>query len=65
VPYLDVEAMAERVLHLLRAPAERRAMGERGAARVRAHHTVDVAGPRLVAIIEDLLAADVAGREVR
>ena len=65
VPYLQVEAMAERVLHLLRAPAERRAMGERGAAHVHAHHTVDVAGPRLVAIIEDLLSADVAGRVVR
>lgn len=65
VPYLDVEAMAARVVQLLEAPEERRAFGERGAARVRAEHTVEVAGPRLVAIVEALAASHPAARAVR
>ena len=64
VPYLDVEAMAARVVHLLEAPEERRTFGAQGAARVRAEHTVEVAGPRLVAIVEALAAARSATRAV-
>ena len=62
VPYLDVEAMAERVVQVLETPDERRMFGDRGAALVRAEHTVDVAGPRIFAIIEALADREIVAQ---
>ncbi|MDD5556466.1 MAG: glycosyltransferase family 4 protein [bacterium] len=55
VPYLDCEAMAGRVLELLDSPPLRRAMGERGARKVRERHDVGVVGPRIAAVIRRFL----------
>ena len=57
VPYLDVHAMAETILGLR---DDRAALAERGAAafdKVVADHDVEVAGPRLVEVMERALAA--------
>jgi glycosyltransferase involved in cell wall biosynthesis len=48
IPYLDIDAMAERVLELLAAPDERHVLGERLARRVRERHDVDAVAPVLV-----------------
>jgi glycosyltransferase involved in cell wall biosynthesis len=48
LPYLDIEAMADRIWELLNASRERTDLGGRLAARVRDRHRVDVAAPRLL-----------------
>lgn len=57
VPYGDVPAMAEQVGGWLEDPSAAGAVGERLAAAVRAHHTLAVAGPKVLAEIERGLAA--------
>lgn len=52
VPYLDVEAMADRVEALLADPAARAAVGERASARVRSAHDVSSGAPALWADLE-------------
>lgn len=54
VPYLDVEAMAHAVVELARDPGQRAALGAVAAQKVRSHHHVDTAGPRIVAVLEQL-----------
>jgi glycosyltransferase involved in cell wall biosynthesis len=54
VPYLDVEEMATAVALLLENDALRCRMGRRGAERVAGRHSVEIAGPNLVQIIERL-----------
>lgn len=56
VPYLDLDAMADAVVDLLRDGDRRRALGERGREVVRADHTVDAGGPATLAEIERGLA---------
>lgn len=56
VPYLDVRAMAERVLCLLDAPECRIKMGETARRKVTERHDVSVAGPRIMDIIERTIA---------
>lgn len=52
VPYLDVEAMTDRVVELLEDPDLRSRLGAVGAVTVRAEHTVEVGGPATLAEIE-------------
>jgi glycosyltransferase involved in cell wall biosynthesis len=52
VPYMDVSAMAERILQLVEDPVLRRALGDCGETRVRENHDVNVVAPRIVEIIE-------------
>jgi glycosyltransferase involved in cell wall biosynthesis len=56
-PYLDVDAMASRIVELLESPAEREQLGATLARRVRERHAVDVAAPILLDHIEAVLAA--------
>lgn len=53
----DVAAVAEAVAGLLDDPAEAAAMGARGAAAVRAHHSWDTEAARLVALYDSLVPA--------
>lgn len=55
VPYLDIPAMVETCLGLLRDPARRAEMGRRGAESVRIHFTVDAIAPGLWREIEGFL----------
>jgi len=57
VPYLDVEAMTDRVVELLEAGDLRSRLGAVGAAMVRAEHTVEIGGPATLAEIERGLRA--------
>lgn len=52
VPYLDIEAMADRVQQLLTDATLRADVGRRAAARVRALHDVSSAAPALFADLE-------------
>ena len=52
VPYLDVPAMAERVLCLLESSECRIRIGETARRKVAERHDVSVAGPRIAQIIE-------------
>ena len=54
VPYLDIDAMAAAVEHMLDDPAVRRLIGEQASARVRSHHDVSVVAP---ALLEDVRLA--------
>ncbi|HMQ27665.1 MAG TPA: glycosyltransferase family 4 protein, partial [Acidimicrobiales bacterium] len=56
VPFLDVDAMAERIARWAGAPEEARAMGERARARVLSGFDVAVGAPRWWAELEELLA---------
>lgn len=57
VPYLDVQAMADRVVDLLADPGLRRRLGDAGRAVVRAEHTVETGGPATLAEIRTGVAA--------
>jgi glycosyltransferase involved in cell wall biosynthesis len=58
VPYLDLQAMAQKLLELSRDDALRTCLGARAGSKVREHFSVGVAGPRLLAIINQLIDAD-------
>jgi glycosyltransferase involved in cell wall biosynthesis len=53
VPYLALDAMADRLLELLESDDRRRAFGRQAAAKVRDRHDVAVVAPRLLTIITD------------
>ena len=55
VPFLDVHAMAVACFRLMDDPELKQQLGERASRRVREHHLVDVAAPRLLAIIRRFL----------
>lgn len=57
IPYLDVEAMAQRVLELLRDPDLRERLGGQGREKVRSRHDVEVIAPQVLKIIRRVLAA--------
>jgi glycosyltransferase involved in cell wall biosynthesis len=57
VPYLDLAAMAERVVELAGDPALRRRLGETGRRRAHAEHHLDVVGPRIVELLDGYLGA--------
>jgi glycosyltransferase involved in cell wall biosynthesis len=56
VPYLDVAAMARRLIDLIDNPSLRDEMGQRGRTKVSERHDVAVVGPRIINIIERTLA---------
>ena len=62
VPYLDLKAMAARVLQLSDDGALRETLGLRGESRVRDDHDVTVIAPRILEIIERLIGSAVPGR---
>lgn len=53
VPYLDVDAMAEKIVLLAMDQPLCRRLGARGAQKVRERHEVQVAGPQLLAIMRN------------
>jgi glycosyltransferase involved in cell wall biosynthesis len=57
VPYLDLDAMATRVVDLLRTDQLRRKLGQRAQDKVRERHDVNVQAPKLLRTIEQMLAA--------
>ena len=63
VPYLDVAAMAARLLEIIDSAGLRNVLGQRGAAKVRARHDVAVAAPRIAEIIQRILATRVDSRK--
>ena len=56
VPYLDTRAAAEKVLFLFQHPEVRNSLGTAAAKKVRERHSVPVAAPQLLKIIEKHLA---------
>jgi glycosyltransferase involved in cell wall biosynthesis len=52
VPYLDVEAMATRVVDMLQSPDLRNRMGGRAKEKVQAQHDISVVAPQLMEIIQ-------------
>jgi glycosyltransferase involved in cell wall biosynthesis len=57
VPYLDVEAMADRVSELLNSPELRRAKGRRAAEKVRDRYDVSLLAPRILEIMERFMSS--------
>ena len=55
VPYLNIEAMADRVDELLESPELRRVLGEKAAVKVRQRHDVHRLAPKVYGLIERLL----------
>jgi glycosyltransferase involved in cell wall biosynthesis len=55
VPYLDVEAMAGRVVEILTTPGLRDRLGRRAAEKVRERHDIEVVAPKLLDLIESRL----------
>jgi glycosyltransferase involved in cell wall biosynthesis len=56
VPYLDLDAMAERVLEFLRDDELRSRLGQRARRKVRERYDISVMAPKLVRTIERMLA---------
>jgi GT2 family glycosyltransferase len=55
VPYLDVPAMADRVVALLDDPTLRERLGGRAAAKVLGRHQISNAAPQLLTIIQETM----------
>ena len=55
VPYLDVATMAARAVELIESPDLRTRLGETAKTKALARHDLDVAAPKLLAILESLL----------
>lgn len=51
IPYLDVDEMARRILHLIHHPSLCQELGRRAAAKVRERHSVNQTAPRILAVI--------------
>jgi len=58
VPYLDVEAMADRVIELMHNPSLCQVMGRTGAERVKREFSVEACAPKLMAVIVRTLAPE-------
>lgn len=58
VPYLDVPAMADRIVRLLDCPDCRVKMGEAARRKVNRRHDVSVSAPRILEIIERTIAGE-------
>jgi glycosyltransferase involved in cell wall biosynthesis len=56
VPYLDVAAMANRVVSLIDCAEQRREIGEAARRKVAERHDTSLAGPRIAEIIERAIA---------
>ena len=52
VPYLDLDAFAEKIIQLYSNPEIKRTLGENASRKVRTRHDIEVAAPRLAEIIE-------------
>jgi glycosyltransferase involved in cell wall biosynthesis len=57
VPYLDIPAMASRVMQLANDASLRNALGACGAAKTRERHDVSVVAPRIAELIERVSAS--------
>ena len=55
VPYLDVEAMAERVREMAASKALTQSLGRRAQQKVRERHDVAVAGPKILEIMRGMM----------
>jgi len=55
VPYLDVEAMADKILELCGSEDLRRRLGERARQKVRQRHDIEAAAPKILEIIRRFL----------
>ena len=64
VPYLDLEAMAERVSELLSSTELRGRMGERAASKVRERHDLEDTAPQILRIIRGFLSPEQSGRDL-
>ena len=58
VPYLDIAAMAERVICLLDSSERRLKMGAAARRKVSERHDISIAGPRIMGVIERTLAGE-------
>lgn len=52
LPYLNTEAMAERILQLIDSPELRDRLGQQARRKVEGHHDVNVLAPKILKIIE-------------
>lgn len=55
VPYLDLDEMAQKILYLLNNPEHRKCMGDNAHKRVIQNHSINIVGPKILEIIEQLL----------
>jgi glycosyltransferase involved in cell wall biosynthesis len=55
VPYQDIEAMANKVVTLLRCSPIRQRLGQRAAQKVKEHHDVGVVAPKILGVINRYL----------
>lgn len=56
VPYLDIEAMAEKIVKLLDSEGLRRSLGERARHKVIERHDINISAPRLLMLITGILS---------
>jgi glycosyltransferase involved in cell wall biosynthesis len=56
LPYLNIEAMGDKIIELIKEPGLREQLGQRGAEKVRERFEVSVGAPKLIKIIERYLA---------
>ena len=54
-PYLDIDCIAEKIIYLFQNPEVKNSFGRAAAKKVRSRHSVPVAAPKLLEIIEKYL----------
>ncbi|MFH1876782.1 MAG: glycosyltransferase family 4 protein [Candidatus Omnitrophota bacterium] len=59
-PYMDIEAMAEHVMHLLHDVDLRQQLGRHAAEKVRHQYDTEVGAPKLLSIIKKFLTQEIA-----
>jgi len=52
VPYLDTEAMAEKIIELIKNPELRQRLGERARKKVKERFDVEVQAPKIFSLIQ-------------
>lgn len=55
VPYLDIGAMADKVIELLNSPELRQQLGQKAAKKVRDRHDTTIQAPQLLSVIQQFL----------
>ena len=57
VPYLDIDGMADKIVHLLHFPELCERLGKQARQKVKARHDIEATAPKILRVIENSLAS--------
>ena len=57
VPYLNIDAMADKIIHLLHSPELCESLGKKAQHKVKERHDIEVTAPKILQIIENSISS--------